>query len=74
MAMKKRKRETSSRYDTADYLKSEGVCYSFIDVSKVDAKPVTERSLRDRDGCETAIALQLGAEQSLVGVVRRVTW
>ena len=42
-------------------------------MSKVDAKPVTERSLRDCDGCETAIALQLGAEQSLVGVVRRVT-
>src|SRR5213082_599655 len=47
--------------------------YSLIDVSKVDAKPVTERSLRDCDGYETAIALQLGAEQSLVGVVRRVT-
>ena len=47
--------------------------YSLIDVSKVDVKPVTERSLRDCDGCETAIALQLGAEQSLVGVVRRVT-
>ena len=47
--------------------------YSLIDVSKVDAKPVTEKSLRDCDGCESGIALQLGAEQSLVGVVRRVT-
>jgi hypothetical protein len=47
--------------------------YSLIDVSKVDAKPVTEKSLRNCDGCEAGVALQLGAEQSLVGVVRRVT-
>ncbi len=47
--------------------------YSLIDVSKVDAKPVTEKSLRNCDGCEAGIALQLGAEQSLIGVVRRVT-
>jgi hypothetical protein len=47
--------------------------YSLIDVSKVDAKPVTEKSLRNCGGCEAAIALQFGADQSLVGVVRRVT-
>jgi hypothetical protein len=47
--------------------------YSLIDVSKVDAKPVTEKSLRNCDGCDAGIALQLGAEQSLVGVVKRVT-
>jgi Protein of unknown function (DUF2380) len=47
--------------------------YSLIDVSKVDAKPVSEKSLRNCDGCEAGIALQLGAEQSLIGVVRRVT-
>jgi len=47
--------------------------YSLIDVSKVGAKPVTERSLRNCDGCEAGIALQLGAKQSLIGVVRRVT-
>src|SRR5216683_2331452 len=47
--------------------------YSLIDVSKVDAKTVTEKSLRNCDGCEASIALQLGAEQSLIGVVRRVT-
>jgi curli biogenesis system outer membrane secretion channel CsgG len=32
-----------------------------------------EKRLRDCDGCDAAIALQLGAAQSLVGVVRRVT-
>jgi Protein of unknown function (DUF2380) len=47
--------------------------YSLVDVSKIDAKPVTEKSLRNCDGCEAAIALQAGAEQSLIGVVTRVT-
>jgi hypothetical protein len=47
--------------------------YSLVDVSKSNAKPVMEKSLRNCDGCDAAIALQLGAEQSLVGVVRRVT-
>jgi len=44
--------------------------YSVIDASKV-ARP--QKSLRDCEGCEAALALQLGAEQSLVGVVTRVT-
>ena len=47
--------------------------YNVIDVSQVDAKAVTEKSLRNCEGCEAGIALQLGAEQSLLGVVRRVT-
>jgi hypothetical protein len=47
--------------------------YSLVDVSKSDARPVIDRSLRDCDGCETAIALQLGADQAMVGVIRRVT-
>jgi hypothetical protein len=47
--------------------------YSLIDVSKVDAKPVSEKSIRNCDGCEAGVALQLGAEQSLIGVVKRVT-
>ena len=47
--------------------------YSLIDVSRSDAKPVTEKSLRNCDGCEAGIALKLGAEQSLLGVVTRVT-
>jgi hypothetical protein len=47
--------------------------YSLVDVSKVDAQPVVEKSLRNCDGCEVGIALQLGAEQSMVGVVRRIS-
>ena len=47
--------------------------YTLVDVSKVDAKPVTAKSLRNCDGCEAGIALQLGAEQSLIGVVIKAT-
>jgi Protein of unknown function (DUF2380) len=47
--------------------------YALVDVSKVEAKPVTEKSLRRCDGCEADIASQLGAEQSLLGVVIRAT-
>jgi hypothetical protein len=47
--------------------------YSLVDVSHVDAKPVTQKTLRNCNGCEIGIALQLGAEQALVGVVRRIS-
>lgn len=47
--------------------------YSIVDVSKLTAKPVIQRSLRNCNGCEAGIALQLGAAQSLIGVVTRVT-
>jgi len=47
--------------------------YLLVDVSKADAKPLTEKTLRKCDGCEAGIALQLGAEQSLLGVVIRAT-
>ena len=47
--------------------------YRLVDVSHVDAKPVKEKSLRNCEGCEAGIALQLGADQSLLGVVTKVT-
>jgi hypothetical protein len=47
--------------------------YTIIDTRAVDAKTSTGRPLRDCEGCEAGIALQLGADQSLIGVVRRVT-
>lgn len=47
--------------------------YTVVDTSKLDAKPVTEKSLRDCNGCEAALAEQLGAEQSMIGLVRKVT-
>ncbi len=47
--------------------------YLVIDGSKSDAKPVAQKSLRDCDGCEAGIARQLGAQQSLLGLVRKAT-
>jgi hypothetical protein len=47
--------------------------FILVDVSKVDAEPVRAKSLRNCNGCEAGIALQAGAEQALIGIVRRVT-
>jgi opacity protein-like surface antigen len=47
--------------------------YIVIDASKADAKPVLDKTVRDCGGCEAGIALQLGAEQSLVGIVNKVS-
>jgi hypothetical protein len=47
--------------------------YLLVDVSHVNAQPVREKSLRNCEGCEAAIALEAGAEQALIGVIRRVT-
>jgi hypothetical protein len=46
--------------------------YSLVDTNGVDAQPVKERSLRNCNGCDAGIALKLGAEQSLVGIITRV--
>jgi hypothetical protein len=47
--------------------------FILVDVSKVDAEPVRAKALRNCNGCEAGIALQAGAEQALIGMVRRVT-
>jgi len=47
--------------------------YSLVDVSKADAKEVRDGTLRRCNGCEAGIARQLGADESLVGIVRPVT-
>jgi Protein of unknown function (DUF2380) len=47
--------------------------YRLVDVTKSDAPAVKDRSLRDCNGCEAGVALALGAQQSLIGVVRRIT-
>jgi hypothetical protein len=47
--------------------------YSVVSVDSVDATPVKEHTLRNCDGCEAAIARKLGAQQSMLGIVRRVT-
>lgn len=47
--------------------------YELIDVSSSDAPAVKTRSLRKCNGCDAVIARDAGAEQSLIGVVRRIT-
>ena len=47
--------------------------FVLVDMSKVDAEPVRAKSLRNCNGCEAGIALLTGAEQALIGIVRRVT-
>jgi hypothetical protein len=47
--------------------------YRLVDVSAADAPAVRDHSLRSCNGCDAEIALALGAEQSLIGVVRRIT-
>jgi hypothetical protein len=38
-----------------------------------DGEPLRTHTLRDCDGCESAIAKKLGAKLSMIGVVRRAT-
>lgn len=47
--------------------------YTVIDVSGADTEAVKTHSLRNCDGCDAGIALKLGAEQSLVGFVTRIS-
>jgi len=47
--------------------------YLIIDPSHDSAALAKDRVLKDCDGCEAAIASGLGADQSLIGVVRRVS-
>jgi uncharacterized protein DUF2380 len=47
--------------------------YNLVDVGSADAAAVKAHALRECDGCDAAIARQLGAEQSFVGVVKRIS-
>ncbi len=59
--------------ETARRLLTESGRYSLVDVSRADAPDATSHSLRKCDGCDAAIARQLGADQSLVGIITRIT-
>jgi len=48
--------------------------YSIVSIAPVDLGSVTQgKALRDCDGCEATVARSLGAEQSMIGFVRRAT-
>jgi hypothetical protein len=59
--------------ETARQLLIDSGRYSLVDVSRADAQDVTAHTLHKCDGCDAAIARQLGADQSLVGIVTRIT-
>jgi hypothetical protein len=47
--------------------------YELISVESADAVAAKKHMLRDCNGCDAPLALKLGAEQSLVGVVKRIS-
>jgi hypothetical protein len=47
--------------------------YRVVSASSASSSPAQPIRLRDCDGCEAAMALKLGAEQSMIGIVRRAT-
>jgi hypothetical protein len=47
--------------------------YSLIDTAGADIGPAKGQGLRNCRGCEAAIALKLGADQSLIGVVTKIS-
>lgn len=47
--------------------------YRIVEIGSASGEQVKARALRDCGGCEAAIAKKLGADQSLIGVVRRVS-
>ncbi len=55
-----------------DQLKSSGR-YAIVSIDDAEAKSPDGKALRDCDGCETPIAKKHGAQQSMIGIVRRVT-
>ena len=47
--------------------------YRLIDAGGADAAAARAHQLRECNGCDVGIAMKLGAEQSFVGVVRRIS-
>jgi len=47
--------------------------YTPVDVSAAEGDGVKDRTLHQCHGCEAAMALKLGADQSLLGIVTRIT-
>ncbi len=47
--------------------------YQLVDAGKAGATAVKEHTLHECDGCDARIALELGADQSFVGVIARIS-
>ncbi|HVJ42954.1 MAG TPA: DUF3280 domain-containing protein [Dongiaceae bacterium] len=47
--------------------------YRLVDTGNMDAAAAKTHTLHECDGCEAGIALKLGAEQSFIGIVKRIS-
>jgi hypothetical protein len=47
--------------------------YTLVDVSDADDEALKDRALHQCNGCEAAVAWKLGADQSFLGVVSRIS-
>jgi hypothetical protein len=47
--------------------------YTLVDVANADAAAAKTHALRYCDGCDAGIALKLGAAQSFLGIVKRIS-
>jgi hypothetical protein len=47
--------------------------YALVDIAGAEGEGVKDRTLRECHGCEAAIAEKLGADQSFLGIVTRIT-
>jgi hypothetical protein len=59
--------------DEARQLIGQSGRYSLVDVSSADAAPTKAKSLRDCDGCDAAVAAKLGADESMIGIIKRIS-
>ncbi len=59
--------------ETVRRLLTESGRYNLVDVSRANTPDVIAGSLHECDGCDVPIARKLGADQSLVGIVTRIT-
>ena len=59
--------------DEARRLIAESGRYQLVDVSAVNDQVAKAGKLRDCEGCDARIAAGLGADQSMIGIVTRIT-
>lgn len=47
--------------------------YSLVDTAGADISPAKGQGLRNCNGCEAAIAMKLGADEALIGIVTKIS-
>ncbi len=59
--------------DETRRLIAESSKYALIDISSAETAALKGLKLRECDGCDAAIAAKLGADQSLIGIITRIS-